>query len=220
MSGAGPLLAKAVGDTNANVMDKAVEALCTYLQKADEGVAARWAAASSARLGAVANRTAHLLPVMTLPPACSLIKHPSTPRCLGRRIAGPAAAVLASKCLKGKPATVARTGEACLLLIELEQQAPVIEAILKAFGDKVPKVVLAAVDILLQAVRCGARGWAQRVRLLPPAAAAADASAAVGAAATVPSLQSCCCPRWCTTPPLCLPLQRVWREGCGPQAHH
>lgn len=38
-------------------------------------------------------------------------------------------------------------------LIELEQQAAVIEAVLKAFGDKVPKVVLAAVDIVLQAVR-------------------------------------------------------------------
>ncbi len=68
-------------------------------------------------------------------------------------IAGPASAVLASKCLKGKPATVAKAGEACMQLIELEQQAAVIEAVLKAFGDKVPKVVLAAVDIVLQAVR-------------------------------------------------------------------
>lgn len=70
------------------------------------------------------------------------------------RIAGPAANVLASKCLKGKPATVARTGEACLLFVELEQQAVVVEAVLKAFSDKVPKVVLAAVDIILQVVRC------------------------------------------------------------------
>lgn len=69
------------------------------------------------------------------------------------RIAGPTSAVLASKCLKGKPATVGKAGEACMLLIELEQQAAVIEAVLKAFGDKVPKVVLAAVDIVLQAVR-------------------------------------------------------------------
>ena len=37
----GPLLAKAVGDSNANVMDKAVETLVTYLEKADEGQAAR-----------------------------------------------------------------------------------------------------------------------------------------------------------------------------------
>ncbi|KAL4424717.1 hypothetical protein ABPG77_000060 [Micractinium sp. CCAP 211/92] len=105
---AGPLLAKAAGDSNANVMDKAVEALLAYLEKADEPLAAR--------------------------------------------IAGPASAVLAGKCLKGKPATVAKAGEACMQLIELEQQAAVLEAVLKAFGDKVPKVVLAAVDIVLQAV--------------------------------------------------------------------
>lgn len=105
---AGPLLPKAAGDSNANVMDKAVEALVAYLEKADEPLAAR--------------------------------------------IADRASAVLASKCLKGKPATVAKAGEACMLLIELEQQAAVIEAVLKAFGDKVPKVVLAAVDIVLQAV--------------------------------------------------------------------
>jgi len=41
-SPAGPLLAKAVGDSNANVMDKAVETLVAYLEKADEGLAARW----------------------------------------------------------------------------------------------------------------------------------------------------------------------------------
>jgi len=60
--------------------------------------------------------------------------------------------------LKGKPGTVAKTGEACMLLIELEQQAPVMEAVMKAFGDKVPKVVLAAVDIVLQAVRWAVAG--------------------------------------------------------------
>lgn len=68
-------------------------------------------------------------------------------------IAGPASTVLASKCLKGKPATIGKTAEACMLLIELEQQGAVLEAVLKAFGDKVPKVVQAAVDIVLQAVR-------------------------------------------------------------------
>lgn len=61
--------------------------------------------------------------------------------------------MLASKCLKGKPATVGRATEACMLLIELEQQAAVVEPLLKAFTDKVPKVVLAAVDIILQAIR-------------------------------------------------------------------
>lgn len=38
---AGPLLGKAVGDSNANVMDKAVETLVTYLEKANEAFAAR-----------------------------------------------------------------------------------------------------------------------------------------------------------------------------------
>jgi hypothetical protein len=38
---AGPLLAKAAGDSNANVMDKAVETLVTFLEKADEALAAR-----------------------------------------------------------------------------------------------------------------------------------------------------------------------------------
>lgn len=75
-------------------------------------------------------------------------------------------AVLASKCLKGKPATVGRAAEACLLLVELEQQAVVVEALLKAFTDKVPKVVLAAVDIVLQAIR-----WALKLKVPPPAPA-------------------------------------------------
>ncbi len=90
---------------------------------------------------------------------CRLRTSSHCPALCACRIAGPAAAVLASKCLKGKPATVVKTGEACMLLIELEQQAVVIEAVLKAFSDKVPKVVLAAVDIIAQAVR-----WAAEVR--------------------------------------------------------
>ena len=85
-------------------------------------------------------------------------------------MAGPVSSVLASKCLKGKPATVGRAGEACLLLIELEQQEAVVESVLKAFADKVPKVVLAAVDIILQAVRCAAPAPALKgaLLLLPP----------------------------------------------------
>lgn len=166
---AGPLLAKAVGDSNANVMDKAVEALCAFLQKADEGLAARWVLPPLGRGRSVANRTRRLPSARRPPPPPVVIcclppwgagpqQNPAELSC--RRIAGPAASVLASKCLKGKPATVARTGEACLLLVELEQAAPVVEAALKAFGDKVPKVVLAAVDIVLQAVRCGGGGGA------------------------------------------------------------
>ena len=61
--------------------------------------------------------------------------------------------MLAGKCLKGKPGTVGKAGEACLLLVELGAQEAVVEAALKAFGDKVPKVALAAVDIVLQAIR-------------------------------------------------------------------
>ena len=59
---AGPLLAKAVGDSNANVMDKAVEALVAYLEKADEALAARWVlpphASRLATAGPAALRTA------------------------------------------------------------------------------------------------------------------------------------------------------------------
>lgn len=96
--------------------------------------------------------------------------------------------MLASKCLKGKPATVVKTGEACMLLIELEQQAVVIEAVLKAFSDKVPKVVLAAVDIIAQAVR-----WV----LMPGRlrAAAAGGSRVRSAAAAI---------RGCALPSLCM----------------
>jgi cytoskeleton-associated protein 5 len=59
---------------------------------------------------------------------------------------------MAAKCLKARPGTVAKATEACLLCIELEEQASVIESILKALSDKVPKVVIAALDILFRAV--------------------------------------------------------------------
>jgi hypothetical protein len=38
---AGPLLSKCVGDANANAMDKGLDALCAWLQKADESQASR-----------------------------------------------------------------------------------------------------------------------------------------------------------------------------------
>ena len=59
---------------------------------------------------------------------------------------------MAAKCLKARAGTVSRATEACLLFIELEEQASVIESILKALSDKVPKVVIAALDVLLRAV--------------------------------------------------------------------
>lgn len=54
--------------------------------------------------------------------------------------------------LKARPFTVAKAAEACYLLIELEQQETVVESMLKAAGDKVPKVAAAALDIVKNAV--------------------------------------------------------------------
>jgi hypothetical protein len=57
------LLAKAAGDSNANVMDKALETLVAFLEKADEAIAARWVLGR--RL-----LTAAPPPLYTLQPAC------------------------------------------------------------------------------------------------------------------------------------------------------
>lgn len=72
---------------------------------------------------------------------------------IGCRIAGPTSSTIAAKALKARPSTVAKATEACLLFVELEQQEAVMEGIAKAFGDKVAKVVTAALDIVKQAVR-------------------------------------------------------------------
>lgn len=69
------------------------------------------------------------------------------------RIAGPVSSTIAAKALKARPGTLAKAGEVCMLFVELEQQAAVVEGIMKAFTDKVPKVVVAALDILTKAVR-------------------------------------------------------------------
>lgn len=89
-------------------MDKALEALCAWLQKADEQQA-------------------------------------------GRAVSGVCSSITA-KCLKARAGTVAKATEACLLFCELEQSGTMVEAVLKALSDKVPKVVLAALDLLLRAV--------------------------------------------------------------------
>lgn len=68
------------------------------------------------------------------------------------RLAGPVASAIAAKVLKARPATVAKAADACQLLVELECQSEVVEGLTKAFGDKVPKVPTAALDILKQAV--------------------------------------------------------------------
>lgn len=66
---------------------------------------------------------------------------------------------LASKCLKARPATVAKASDACLLFIELEQSMVVIDALIVAFDDKVPKTVIAALDVVIRAVNeFGAKG--------------------------------------------------------------
>lgn len=59
---------------------------------------------------------------------------------------------IASKCLKARPATAGKAADACLLLAELGQAGEMVEAVMRAFGDKVPKVAAAAVDVVARAV--------------------------------------------------------------------
>ncbi|KAK9795603.1 hypothetical protein WJX73_007429 [Symbiochloris irregularis] len=104
----GPVFAKAVGDTNANAVDKALDALQAYLLLITPDQAAR--------------------------------------------LAEPVCKVMASKDLKHRPGTVQRVGNNCALFVELEQPDAVLTPLFAAFGDKVPKVVTAAVEIVLQLV--------------------------------------------------------------------
>ena len=60
---------------------------------------------------------------------------------------------LTIKGLGGRARAVERATECCLLLIELEQGGVVIEALLRATGNKVPKIALAAANAVLAAVR-------------------------------------------------------------------
>lgn len=62
------------------------------------------------------------------------------------------ASIMATKCLKARPGTLAKAKENFMLMIELEQQEFVTEALLKVLGDKVPKTVAAALDVLKQAI--------------------------------------------------------------------
>ncbi|KDD73569.1 hypothetical protein H632_c2048p1, partial [Helicosporidium sp. ATCC 50920] len=103
-----PLFAKGAGDANANVMDKALEALCAWLAIASESQASR--------------------------------------------IADGTCVAVASKCLKARAGTAAKAQEALLLFVELECASATQEACFKQLGDKVPKVVVAALDVLLEAV--------------------------------------------------------------------
>ena len=91
------------------------------------------------------------------------------------RIAEPVCKAMASKDLKQRPGTVKRVADACLALVELEQAEAVLVScsahscsrrdtvcrhlaglqagLIGAFGDRVPKAVQAAVEIITQAVR-------------------------------------------------------------------
>ncbi|KAL6766815.1 TOG1 [Auxenochlorella protothecoides x Auxenochlorella symbiontica] len=68
------------------------------------------------------------------------------------RLASSVCSAIGAKSLKARPFTVAKAAEACYLLVELEQQESVVESAIKASGDKVPKVAVAALDILKNAV--------------------------------------------------------------------
>ena len=68
------------------------------------------------------------------------------------RVTGPVCAAITSKVLKARPFTVTKATEACMLLVELEQQEAVVESMLKAAGDKVPKVAQAALEVVRSAV--------------------------------------------------------------------
>ncbi|RMZ53878.1 hypothetical protein APUTEX25_005624, partial [Auxenochlorella protothecoides] len=68
------------------------------------------------------------------------------------RLASSVCSAISAKSLKARPFTVAKAAEACYLLVELEQQESVVESAIKASGDKVPKVAVAALDILKNAV--------------------------------------------------------------------
>jgi hypothetical protein len=67
-------------------------------------------------------------------------------------VASNTCATMAVKCLKARPTTVTKVSDACMGFIELEQSPSVMEPLLKALGDKVPKAVLAALDIIVRAV--------------------------------------------------------------------
>ncbi|WPT11227.1 Protein MOR1 [Picochlorum sp. SENEW3] len=107
----GMLLAKAVGDPNANAIDKALDALGSYLDNVVVDV--------SEAVG----------------------------------VAGEACKVMAVSCLKARAGTVGRAKEVYMKCIEWEQGERVVEALVeKGMESKVPKAVVAALDVLLEAV--------------------------------------------------------------------
>jgi len=109
LSDYGTYLPKAVIDTNAAVLDKALELTIEYLKKCSVSHAAK---------------------------ICEKV-------CSG----------LITKALSGRPGTVAKSVDVCLLFVEDEQGNKVTETfIAKGFIHKVPKVALSCVDVVYQCV--------------------------------------------------------------------
>lgn len=104
----GPLLVKALNDTNAAAVDKALEALQSFLQKAGQPVTEKYTLLLSPVLCPSATRHEKpLLPVVEVGQLC--------------RIAGPACQAIASKQLKQRPLTVKKCGDVLTLFVEVEQ---------------------------------------------------------------------------------------------------
>ncbi|KAG2491479.1 hypothetical protein HYH03_010264 [Edaphochlamys debaryana] len=68
------------------------------------------------------------------------------------RICERTCATMVTKCLSARTSTVQRVMEAMLLFIELEQAEKVTEALLTGLGNKNPKVVLMALELLFHAL--------------------------------------------------------------------
>ncbi|KAL6753732.1 armadillo-type protein [Haematococcus lacustris] len=102
------LFNKAVADSNAAAQDKALDALNTFLIKANEQLVSKYVDK------VVAN--------------------------------------IVGKALNGRTGTVQRATEALLCYIELEQSSAVVDGLLAGLKNKVPKIVVASIDVLVQAI--------------------------------------------------------------------
>ena len=98
---------KGVCDANANALDKALDALLLFLQNTTEAQAAR-SALQPCRMMQMTGRS-----------RSSVSKSVNLTRCC--RISGPTCSNIASKVLKGRPATVKKAADACLAFVEWEQ---------------------------------------------------------------------------------------------------
>ena len=125
---------KAMADTNAAALDKALEALSALLGKADESVAARQAVQALCLSPAAAESPP--LPLRVLDSSEFCMSGQVQQQCVLSaagitlatvcRIAGPVCSGLASKVLKQRPGTVQRAKDVCLEFCELEQGEAVV----------------------------------------------------------------------------------------------